>query len=123
MKKIMYGTLSLLMMISLTACSSGAEQVQFSSADSTSTAIKSSDVNDNSVIHRSDEYTEPTVADTGAEIRLSDSGTEVIGSGAEVLENTVSISAGGTYTLTGTRTNGQIIINSSKDENVKLILA
>ena len=89
MKKILYGTLSLLMMISLTACSSGTEQVQYSKADSTSTEIKSSNVNDNSVIHRSDEYTEPTVADTGAEIRLSDSGTEVIGSGAEVLENTL----------------------------------
>ena len=58
-----------------------------------------------------------------AEILLADGDIQVTGDGAEPLGNTLMIFAGGTYTVTGKLTNGQIVIDAPKDENVRLVLA
>lgn len=59
---------------------------------------------------------------TGATtITLSGSSATVSGDGATVSDDTVTITAGGTYVLSGTLT-GQVVINSSSDEEVKVVL-
>ena len=44
------------------------------------------------------------------------------GEGAAVSGNTVTITAAGTYVLSGTLSNGQIVIDAAKDDNVRLVL-
>jgi len=63
-----------------------------------------------------------TITQTGtAAITLSGSTASVDGTGATADGNTVTITAGGTYTLTGTL-DGQIIINAGKKDKVELVL-
>lgn len=46
----------------------------------------------------------------------------VSGSGAEVSGTTVTIGDAGTYVLTGTLTDGQIVVDAGKDDTVRLVL-
>lgn len=55
-------------------------------------------------------------------IALSDSNTEIVGSGASVFDNTVTISSSGTYVISGKLSDGQIIVDTEDEEKVKLIL-
>ena len=55
-------------------------------------------------------------------ISLNGTTASVIGKGAAVSDGTVTISEAGTYVLSGTLSNGQILINASKDELVRLVL-
>ena len=54
-------------------------------------------------------------------ISLSSETANVTGSGAEVTDGVVTITAGGTYVVTGTMTEGRIIVNAPKEE-VTLVL-
>ena len=56
------------------------------------------------------------------EILLSDSGISVNGNGASVSENTVTISKGGTYSISGTVSQGQIYVNAGGNDPVVLSL-
>ena len=57
-----------------------------------------------------------------AVVTLSGSSASVEGDGVTVDGSTVTITKGGSYTLTGTLADGQIIVDASKDETVELIL-
>lgn len=54
-------------------------------------------------------------------IKLTGSSAEISGDFATVEGNTVTITAGGTYVLSGTL-NGQIVVNSKSDEAVNIVL-
>ncbi len=56
-------------------------------------------------------------------IQLNEDSITVDGSGAVVDGTTVTISQAGSYHLSGTLTDGQIVINASKDAEVRLILS
>ena len=60
-------------------------------------------------------------ASDATNITLGDTIT-VNGSGAEVTGNTVTITAAGNYNISGTLTDGQIIVNSSDSDSVKITL-
>lgn len=60
--------------------------------------------------------------DVTTTITLADNNTQITGSGATVSENTITITSAGTYYITGTLTDGNIIIETTKKDNVKLIL-
>lgn len=62
----------------------------------------------------------PDMTDTTA-ISLSGETATVTGSGAEVTDGVVTITADGTYVVTGTMTEGRIIVNAPKEE-VTLVL-
>ena len=62
----------------------------------------------------------PDMTDATA-ISLSGETATVTGSGAEVTDGVVTITAGGTYVVTGTMTEGRIIVNAPKEE-VTLVL-
>ena len=55
------------------------------------------------------------------EISLSDSGSSVTGNGASVSGNVVTITESGSYRITGTLTDGQIVVDAG-DEKVQLVL-
>lgn len=61
-------------------------------------------------------YEESSVVD----IQLGEE-SEVTGEGAEVSDKQVTITQGGTYVLSGTLTDGQLIVNLPKEEKVHLI--
>jgi hypothetical protein len=61
---------------------------------------------------------------TSSVIPIAFSGTTITasGTGVSVYENKVTITAGGTYSLSGTLTNGQVVVTSTDTAAVKLIL-
>ena len=62
-------------------------------------------------------------ADSSTVITLSGSGADIAGGGARVQDSTVTISAVGTYTLSGTLAEGQVIVDTGDDAmDVTLIL-
>lgn len=55
-------------------------------------------------------------------ISLSDSGISVEGSGATVKDSIVSISKAGTYVLSGKLSDGQVVLEATKDDKIQLVL-
>ncbi|AEI39382.1 carbohydrate-binding domain-containing protein [Paenibacillus mucilaginosus] len=55
-------------------------------------------------------------------IELSAEGASIKGTGAEVKDRTVTITAGGTYVLSGVWEQGQIVVNASKEDKVRIVL-
>lgn len=55
-------------------------------------------------------------------ITLSQDGSNIDGEGAAIENNVVTITKPGTYVLSGTLTNGQVIVDLTEDENVHLVL-
>lgn len=57
-----------------------------------------------------------------ASITLNGSSASAEGEGVAIDGNTVTITKGGSYTLTGTLTDGQIVVDAGKDDAVELVL-
>ena len=55
-------------------------------------------------------------------VALSDSGTTADGDGVRVDGNIITITKGGTYLLTGTLSQGQIVVDAADTEKVQLVL-
>ena len=70
----------------------------------------------------SDEKLDASWSNDSPTIVLSDSGSTVSGSGATVSGSTVTITKAGTYLLSGAISDGQIIVEVSGSEAVKLVL-
>lgn len=95
----------------------------------TATGGSSSDENTAATVTGGDAATTPdTTADVEAPdvsgattIALSGQSATVTGTGAEVTDGMVTITAGGTYVVTGTMTEGRILVNAPKEE-VTLVL-
>ena len=58
-----------------------------------------------------------------ATIALSGSGASAEGGGVTIDGSAVTITAGGVYTLTGTLSDGQIVVDAGKDDTVELVLS
>ena len=61
-------------------------------------------------------------ADAKATIVLSDEGINIDGDGAAANDSTLTINSGGTYTISGSLSAGQIIVNAPSTDTVNLIL-
>lgn len=61
-------------------------------------------------------------AGTAVAVALADNATTVSGAGVTVDKNTVTVTAGGTYRVSGTLSNGQLRVNVAKTDKVRLIL-
>lgn len=55
-------------------------------------------------------------------ITLSDGATDISGDGAKARDNTITISEEGTYILTGSLSNGQIIVDAADDAKIQIVL-
>lgn len=83
-------------------------------------AVSSSDI---SVTYESSDTNTSWDESSTTKITLSDNGSNINGSGAEVNGTTVTITKAGTYYITGTLTNGSLVINTDKNSEVHIILA
>ena len=59
---------------------------------------------------------------TSTIVTLADNATTVNGAGATVAENTITISAEGTYIFSGSLSNGQIIVDAADDAKIQIVL-
>lgn len=98
----------------------GNEGNQVESGDSESTAdITKFDIN----VSYKDKQLNTVYDETAAtKIQLSDSGIQVSDSGAVVQGNTVTITKAGTYIISGSVSDGQVIVDSSEEGYVWLVL-
>ncbi|MEO1768808.1 carbohydrate-binding domain-containing protein [Candidatus Enterococcus ferrettii] len=104
-----------------------ASQTEEASTTTSLTGSSTSNKTNSTVLATSGEYDEEDKSTTYSEstatqITLKDAGSIVNGEGAEVSDNTVTITKGGTYVISGTLTNGQIAINSTDSETVRIVL-
>ncbi len=60
--------------------------------------------------------------ETATKILLSDGGTEISGAGAAVSGNTVTISEEGTYLVSGSLSDGQIIVDADGETKLQIVL-
>ena len=121
---------STLLLVSLGACS-GTDATSTDSATTVSGSTGTTATLDTSSIASG----VPTLDDTHADdndldydpsdatvISLEDGGSTVDGSGADVDGDVVSITAPGTYLLSGTLSDGQVVVDSDADGKVVLVL-
>ena len=109
---------------SMSTATSSSTSTSQSSTQSTATNVALGDVaalNDNVESHA--ETDDGTYDTTGAvAITLADGSSTVTGTGATVDGETVTISAPGTYLLTGSLSDGQIVVDSAAKGKVRLVL-
>ncbi len=132
--KSLLALLTVLLIASLLfACDSGTQSDPTAvPGDSTpsSTAEQGGSEEDPSTIPQvtaSEQFTkfDTTIAYTPSEctkIDLAQDGTTVTGQGAVVNGNKITVNAAGSYLISGTLTDGQILVNVEKTEKVRLIL-
>ena len=93
--------------VSITGCSN-------KSNDSSSNSTKNSQITTTSPKSES-------IGDIDTYIKLSDDNTAVEGEGVTVENNIITITNAGTYSISGSLSNGQIIINTNKPLKPKMI--
>ena len=76
----------------------------------------------NTNVSFSDSSDESASADVKAKITLSNNSISAEGDGVEVVDKTIIINSGGTYEVSGTLEDGQIIVDSADEINVYIVL-
>ena len=104
----------LLIILGLWACETSVES-EDDIEESDVEIVEDDDVNDDSADYTWDDSSE-------VKIVLADNSTEISGIGASIVENVLKISSAGTYNISGSLSNGQIIVNTEDDDIVRLIL-
>lgn len=134
-RKKIIGMLSIVMSTSIliTACTTGktatnvvptVETITEGAAVETSSETDNSTTDTDVVVEYSKKDMDPTFnLETAAKINFSGTSTSVSGEGLTVAENIVTITAPGTYVVTGTISDGQIIVNAGDEEDVVLVLS
>lgn len=125
MRKNNYKILSLLMCASLMmSCSANTN-----TSDSTNENNESSKVelniktlSDKLVEYEDNDFYTKWENENPNYINLNSTSAEIIGSGAIINENIITINSPGTYVVSGKLDNGQIIVDSSSDDSIKLVL-
>ena len=121
------GLSAALLSMPLSACSRADAASGASSATASSSAVSVSvDPDIDHLIqvadHVSDSDLDPSYEDgESTKIQLSDAGCSVSGTGASADGSKVTITAAGTYVVSGTLSNGQIVVNAG-DEKVQIVL-
>lgn len=122
-KKLIAVLSALSLCVSMTACTN---KNQDTSGGNTSISTNTStdtdtNVNANTLLSKSSEKVE-TIGDIDTYIKLSDDNTTVDGSGVKIDGNIITINTSGTYSITGTLSDGQIIVNTNKEEKTYILL-
>jgi len=92
-------------------------------SNDTSSTSSSADIASKVQVEYSNEDLDGTWDDSAAtKIMLSDSSIAVDGSGASANGDTLTIKSAGTYVLSGTLSDGQIVVDAGKEDTVKIVL-
>ena len=103
-----------------TTDSSGSSSVF--SADAADSLVLSSEVNPEDLSFSSKDLDGSWDDSSAVHVTLADGNITVDGSGATVDGSVLTITKDGTYILTGTLNDGQIVVNASKDDKVQIVL-
>lgn len=105
-------------MLSLVGCST-----KTSEEDSESSTNATNVSSTSSIITYSDYDYDEDYSDEDAEtITLSESGISYSGSHATVSQNTITITTAGTYIVSGTSSDAQIIVDATKNDHIRIVL-
>ncbi|MEI7024134.1 carbohydrate-binding domain-containing protein [Paenibacillus sp. y28] len=128
-------TAILSMAVLLSACNStaGTQQVDAPSASQTaqtdlaqiktaSAAASSTAQAIEKATYKDNDYAADWTKENPVKITLNEAGAAIEGTGASVQDQTVTISAAGTYVLSGTWKNGQIVVDVPEKDEVRLVL-
>lgn len=106
----------ILIILGLWACETSVE----SEDDIDESDVEIVDVEDDNVNDDSNDYTWDVTSEI--KIALADNSTEISGNGVSIVENVLTITTAGTYNISGSLSDGQIIVNTEDNEIVRLIL-
>ena len=120
------GLAALLAMVPLGGCATSSSAEAQTAATAATTAASEQDSSAAHLLQAtervSDRDQDPSYDEASAcYVTLADGASAADGSGASVDGNTVTITAGGTYVLSGTLSNGQVVVDAG-DEKVQLVL-
>ena len=109
--------------VSMTACSNKSDNTSKESTNGSTSSSNSTTTNTNAnvLLSKSDEKVE-TIGDIETYIKLSDNNTSVEGNGVTIDKNVITINTAGTYSISGTLSDGQIIVNTDKEEKTYILL-
>lgn len=93
-----------------------------SSAQTVASAAASSSVTAADITYDDDDKNETWSKEDATVITLSDTSTEIEGSGASESGGIITIKSAGTYVISGTLSDGQIVIDAASDDVIHLIL-
>ncbi|MBB3112834.1 hypothetical protein FHS18_004936 [Paenibacillus phyllosphaerae] len=105
---------------STTATTAGTDQAS-TTANTADLQLAGQDVNEQADFEENDTLTAWS-QDSSTMIALSASGASVTGEGAKAESGVVTISAAGTYVVSGTIADGQLVINVTEDDDVHVVL-
>lgn len=97
------------LVVSLTACTAQNESNSSSNKTTTETTTQTKD------------YNLETIGEIDTYIKLGDS-TSVDGEGASVKDNVITISKAGTYSISGTLSDGQLLVDAGDKDDVYIVL-
>ncbi|MZQ75782.1 MAG: carbohydrate-binding domain-containing protein [Peptoclostridium sp.] len=110
-------------LLSLLAAALLASSVLTGCSNDTSSSSSTSDTANNIQVEYSSEDIDGTWDDSAAtKVSLSGNSIAVDGSGASASGGTLTIKSAGTYVLSGTLTDGQIVVDSGQEDTVKIVL-
>jgi len=116
--------ISVAMILLIAGCSTNNQNNTSDSSNQSNTVKSETDTVNVSIAEKYEDEDSDSSWDTSTSTIITLTGTTaaVSGSGAAVTGGTVTITAAGTYVVSGTLTKGQIIINATKDDLVRLVL-
>ncbi len=103
------------------ACDSSSETT-VSNTSSSQVSIVSAEKSESAVEFSSEDINTDYDTENAVSVKLSGSSADITGNGAVLDGNIIRISAAGTYILSGTMDDGQIVISAGKDDTVQLVL-
>lgn len=113
-----------LAVLPLSACSGSNADTGTSSAAAATSVVQGENVD---LIDTGDVFSDRDLSadydDEVTNVTLSDEGSSADGQGVAVDGSTITISAAGTYVLSGTLTDGQVVVDAGDDDKVQLVLS
>ncbi len=103
----------------LTGCTEKSSSNSASSSGDTANSIVASDID---IKIKEVDYEVGYDESSACKITFSDTSGDVSGEGAEFKDGVLTISKAGTYVLSGKLTNGRVVINAGKKDDVRIIL-
>lgn len=123
-KRILAAALAAALCLSCAACG-GTAQMPASSAAETQPAAPAEAAAPSTALQEEALFSDRdyrTSYSDAAEIRLADGASQADSSGVTIAGDTVTITQEGVYRLTGTLSNGQLVVDAAKDAKVQLVL-
>jgi hypothetical protein len=122
--KIVYKMTALLMSSALLmSCSANAgNQTTATETESTEVNLNIKTMSQSLVEYEDNDYYKDWEEENPNYIKLNESSAELEGSGASIKESTITINSPGTYVVSGSLSDGQIIIDADSKDTVRIVL-